>query len=189
MKIYTATGDKGRTSLFSGERIAKDDIRIEAYGAVDELNAAVGALMAAMPEAPQQEELLSQLVHIQSDLFRVGAWLATTPDSPSTAHLVPMTTDNWQRLESQIDAMQTELEALNSFILPGGHLSAGLAHPARTVCRRAERRTVALTALSDTKSENLENILIYLNRLSDYLFVMARYCNHLAGVPEIPWHE
>ena len=186
MKIYTATGDRGRTSLFSGERIAKDDIRIEAYGAVDELNAAVGALMAVVPEAAQQKDLLSQLAHIQSDLFRVGAWLATTPDSPSTAHLVPMTADNWQRLESQIDAMQTELETLNSFILPGGHLSAGWAHMARAVCRRAERRAVALV---DAKSGNLDNILIYLNRLSDYFFVMARYCNHLAGVPEIQWHE
>jgi cob(I)alamin adenosyltransferase len=188
MKIYTATGDKGRTSLFSGERIAKDDARIEAYGAVDELNAIVGAVMAALPEAPQSAELHGQLSQVQSDLFQVGAWLATTPDSPSTAHLPPMTSDSWQRLEMLIDAIQSELGELNAFILPGGHPSAGWAHMARTACRRAERRAVALAGSSDTRPVSVENILAYMNRLSDYFFVLARYCNHLAGVEEITWH-
>lgn len=188
MKIYTATGDRGKTSLFSGERIAKDDARIEAYGAVDELNAIIGALMAALPETPQKAELHGQLSRIQSDLFQVGAWLATVPDSPSTAHLPPMTSESWQRLEKRIDEIQSELIPLNAFILPGGHPSAGWAHVARTVCRRAERRAAALVAVSGTGAASMENILVYMNRLSDYFFVLARYCNHLAGVEEITWH-
>jgi cob(I)alamin adenosyltransferase len=148
MKIYTATSDKGRTSLFSGERIAKDDARIEACGAVDELNAITGALMAILPETRQKSELHDQLSRIQSDLFRVGAWLATTPDSPSTSHLSPITSESWQHLEKLIDEIQSELSPLNAFILPGGHPSAGWAHMARTVCRRAERRAVSLAASS-----------------------------------------
>jgi cob(I)alamin adenosyltransferase len=188
MKIYTATGDKGTTSLFSGERIAKDDLRIEAYGAVDELNAIVGLLMAALPEIPQKDDLQGELFQIQSDLFHVGAWLATTFDSPSTDHLQPVTSESWRRLEKQIDAIQSKLNALNAFILPGGHFSAGWAHMARTVCRRAERRAVSLAAASGTRHTSVENLLVYMNRLSDYFFVLARYCNHLAGVEEITWH-
>ena len=119
MKIYTGTGDGGKTSLFSGERIPKDDARIEAYGAVDELNAIVGALMAALPATPQRKDLHHQLAQIQSDLFHVGAWLATTPDSPSAAHLTPFADDRAHRLEKHVDAIQVELEELNAFILPG----------------------------------------------------------------------
>jgi cob(I)alamin adenosyltransferase len=188
MKIYTATGDKGRTSLFSGERIAKDDLRIEAYGAVDELNAIVGMLMTVLSETPQKEALHDALSLIQSDLFHVGAWLATTFDSPATGHLPQITSGSWKRLESQIDAIQKELSALNAFILPGGHFSAGWAHVARTVCRRAERRAVSLAASSGTRPASVENLLVYMNRLSDYFFVLARYCNHLAGIEEITWH-
>lgn len=188
MKIYTATGDRGRTSLFSGERIAKDDARIEAYGAVDELNAIIGALMAVLPETRQKPELQGQLSRIQSDLFQVGAWLATTPDSPSMSHLSPMTSESWQRLEKLIDKIQSELSPLNAFILPGGHTSAGWAHMARTVCRRAERRAVSLAAASGKRPASMDNLLVYLNRLSDYFFVLARYCNHLACVEEITWH-
>jgi cob(I)alamin adenosyltransferase len=189
MKIYTGTGDGGRTSLFSGERIAKDDARIEAYGAVDELNAVVGALLAALPDAPQGLDIRAQLVQIQSDLFHVGAWLATTPDSPSTARLTPLTDDCGRRLESQIDAMQAELPELDAFILPGGHPSAGWAHIARTVCRRAERRAVTLAGSQGSSSGSSENLLTYLNRLSDYFFVLARYCNHLAGVKDVLWRK
>ena len=188
MKIYTATGDRGRTSLFSGERIAKNDARIEAYGAVDELNAIIGALMAALPDTRQKSGLCDQLSRIQSDLFQVGAWLATTPDSPSTSHLPPMTSESWQHLEQLIDAIQSGLSPLNTFILPGGHPSAGWAHMARTVCRRAERRAVSLAAASDKRPASIENLLVYLNRLSDYFFVLARYCNQLAGVKEIIWN-
>jgi cob(I)alamin adenosyltransferase len=188
MKIYTATGDKGRTSLFSGERIVKDDARIEAYGAVDELNAIIGALIGALTETHKKAGLHGQLTRIQGDLFQVGAWLATRPDSPSTAHLPPMASDGWQRLEKQIDAIQSELENLSAFILPGGHPSASWAHIARTVCRRAERRVVTLAGEPGTISASVKNILIYMNRLSDYFFVLARYCNLLAGVKEITWH-
>ena len=188
MKIYTATGDKGKTSLFSGERIAKDDLRIEAYGAVDELNAIVGILMAALPEFPQKDDLKGELSQIQSDLFQVGAWMATSFDSPSMDHLQPVTAESWRRLEKHIDAIQSKLSELNAFILPGGHFSAGWAHMARTVCRRAERRAVSLAATSGTRPASMDNLLVYMNRLSDYFFVLARYCNHLTGVEEITWH-
>jgi cob(I)alamin adenosyltransferase len=188
MKIYTATGDRGKTSLFSGERIGKDDARIESYGAVDELNAIVGALITALPKAPKRAEMQGQLEQIQSDLFQVGAWLATTPESSSAAHLLPLTPDSWRRIEKLIDAIQMELGELNAFILPGGSPSAAWAHLARTVCRRVERRVVALNAAGGTKSANMENLLVYLNRLSDYFFMLARHCNHLAGVREIIWH-
>lgn len=187
MKIYTGTGDSGRTSLFSGERILKNDARIEAYGVVDELNAIVGALMAALPEGPQKSTVRAQLSQIQSDLFHVGAWLATTTESPSAAHLTPLTAEHVQRLENQVDGMQDELEELRSFILPGGHASAGWAHMARTVCRRAERRAVTLTAAQSGSSDQMESVLVYLNRLSDYFFVLARYCNHLAGIEDDVW--
>ena len=187
MKIYTGTGDGGRTSLFSGERIPKDDARIEAYGAVDELNAIVGALNANLPDCPEKDEFEAQLSRIQSDLFHIGAWLATTPTSPSTAHLVPFAPEQGERLEKQMDAMQDRMDPLHAFILPGGHSSAAWAHMARTVCRRAERRAVALAASLPESSATTENILIYLNRLSDYFFVAARYCNHLAGVSDMIW--
>ena len=188
MKIYTGTGDGGKTSLFSGERIRKDDARIEAYGAVDELNAIVGALMTALPEDPQKSDIYQQLFQIQSDLFHVGAWLATTPDSSSSTRLPPFANDRAQRLEEQVDEIQARLEELNAFILPGGHISAGWAHMARTVCRRAERRAVSLAASNDTIPASVENMLVYLNRLSDYFFVLARYCNRLAGIKDIIWH-
>ncbi len=187
MKIYTGTGDSGKTSLFSGERIPKNHARIEAYGAVDELNAIVGALMAALPRCPQKSQLKAQLAQIQSDLFHAGAWLATTPESPSTAQLTPLTANQGQRLEKQMDAMQDQLDELKAFVMPGGHPSAAVAHMARTVCRRAERRAVALAAAQTAKSENTENLLVYLNRLSDYFFVAARYCNHIAGVKDEIW--
>ena len=187
MKIYTGTGDSGKTSLFSGERILKDHARIEAYGAVDELNAVVGTLTASLPESPEKNEIRSQLDRIQSDLFHVGAWLATTPESPSAARLTPMTATRSQWLEKLMDRMQDGLAELRSFILPGGHPSAGWAHMARTVCRRAERRAVALAAAQSSISEPMENVLVYLNRLSDYFFVLARYCNHLAGIEDIVW--
>ncbi len=187
MKVYTGTGDGGRTSLFSGERIEKSDPRIDAYGDLDELNAVVGAVVAALPHHPESGQLRTQLVTIQSDLFRLGALLATSPDSPAAAHLSPMTVEHHQRLEDQIDAMDARLEALNCFIIPGGHPSAAGAHVARTVCRRVERRVVKLTSSQSVIREGLEEMLVYLNRLSDYFFVLARYCNHLAGVADEPW--
>ncbi len=187
MKVYTGTGDSGKTSLFSGERIAKDNIRIEAYGTVDELNSLVGGISATLPGSDTVEEIKVQLLRIQSDLFTLGAWLATTPDSPTTAHLTPWTEEFSKRLESEIDAMQSEMDELRSFILPGGHPAAAWAHVARTVCRRAERRIVALGVDESAEEGYFENIEKYINRLSDYFFVLARYCNHVTGTKEAVW--
>lgn len=187
MKIYTGTGDNGKTSLFSGERIVKNDDRIEAYGAVDELNAIIGAVTASLPASPDTDTVRTQLSRIQADLFRAGAWLATTADSPSMAHLQSLNQTDSRRLEEQLDQMQSELPRLTTFILPGGHPSAAWSHVARTVCRRAERRIVALVAQNNLAESDVNNQLTYINRLSDYLFVLARYCNHLAGVDDQIW--
>lgn len=204
MRIYTGGGDRGRTSLFSGERVAKCDARIEAYGDLDELNSALGGLAAALP--PGDRELPGEIERIQSDLLQAGAWLATTPGSPAQAALLEVTHHLIDGLEQAIDRMDAGLEPLRGFILPGGHPSACQAHVARTVCRRAERRLVALqgalfaghpaaeagevpepSAGERQAREQHERIVVYLNRLSDYLFVLARRCNQLAGVAERPW--
>ncbi|MDR3631811.1 MAG: cob(I)yrinic acid a,c-diamide adenosyltransferase [Desulfocapsaceae bacterium] len=187
MKIYTGTGDRGKTSLFSGERISKNDSRIEAYGVVDELNAIIGAIAASIPEGQGSDAIAGQLIQIQKDLFRVGALLATTADSTSMAHLHPMQEEDGRWLEKQVDMLQASLPELTSFILPGGHISASWAHVARTVCRRAERRIVTLLEVSAQDDDQAKNLLTYINRLSDYLFVLARYCNHLAGVDDQIW--
>ncbi len=187
MKVYTGTGDGGRTSLFSGERIAKNNIRIEAYGTVDELSSLVGGIVSTFPEVETVQDVKAQLQHIQSDLFTLGAWLATTPDSPTISHLTPWSEEYSKRLETEIDAMQDELEDLKSFILPGGHPAAAWAHLARTVCRRAERRIVTLGAEEVFEAATFENIEKYINRLSDYFFVLARYCNHVSRTPETVW--
>ena len=188
MKVYTGTGDQGRTSLFSGERVAKNNDRIAAYGAVDELNAVVGAMVAALPAADGGQKVKVQLVRIQSDLFHVGAWLATTPQAPAAEHLAPFTNAYPQWIEAQIDAMEVHLQPLNGFILPGGHPSAAWAHVARTVCRRAERHVVGLAEQNALAFEGAQQLLVYLNRLSDYFFVLARHCNLLAGVKDELWH-
>jgi len=208
MRIYTGGGDRGRTSLFSGERVAKHDRRIEAYGDLDELNSVLGALAAALGDAPAggPAELGSEIERIQSDLLQAGAWLATTPGSTAQASLLEVTPHLIAGLEAAIDRMDAELEPLHGFILPGGSPSACWAHVARTVCRRAERRVVGLvdavhgahpapelgevpapTPADRQAREQLGLIVIYLNRLSDYLFVLARHCNRRAGVPDRPW--
>lgn len=187
MKVYTGTGDGGKTSLFSGERIAKSDARIDAYGDVDELNAVVGSVAAALPDHPEAKALEQQLTQIQVDLFQMGALLATAPDSPSADSLKPLSDEHSRRLEHQIDAMQSKLSTLNAFILPGGHPAAAGAHVARTVCRRVERRVVLLAGADQLIKMGLEEMLVYINRLSDYFFVLARYCNHLAGVEDVLW--
>jgi cob(I)alamin adenosyltransferase len=204
MRIYTGGGDRGRTSLFSGERVTKHDARIETYGELDELNSVLGALAAALPSG--QGELESEIERVQSDLLQAGAWLATTPDSPAQASLLEMTPHQIAGLEAAIDRMDAALDPLRGFILPGGCVSAGWAHVARTVCRRTERRVVALadafaspppaaelgevpapTERIQQARDQLGLIVVYLNRLSDYLFVLARHCNRLAGVPDRPW--
>ncbi len=183
MKIYTGAGDRGKTSLFSGERVPKSHRRIEAYGDVDELNATLGMLIASL--APACGELAQPLHDIQSNLFHVGAWLATTPDSPAIADLQAIGQEQIQALEAAIDRLTEHLPPINNFILPGGHPAAAWAHLARTVCRRAERHVVRLA--DESGREPLNGVLVYLNRLSDYLFTLARYCNHRLDVAETTW--
>ena len=187
MTIYTRTGDKGKTGLFSGERIAKDDARIEAYGSVDELNSILGALISVLPQ--DRHELIDMLKRIQGDLFNVGAWMATSPDAPSARQLQTIEESRVDALERQIDALQADMPALTHFILPGGHPTAAWAHIARSVCRRAERHAVHLYGGDqETHATRVdEAILRYLNRLSDYLFVLARFCNFIHDVKDIEW--
>ena len=187
MTIYTRTGDKGKTGLFSGERVAKDDERIEAYGSVDELNSILGALAAALP--PERHDLVHTLQGIQADLFAAGAWMAITPGSPSAKQLAPLEAGRVEALEAGIDALQETLPPLTRFILPGGHASAAWAHVARSVCRRAERQAVRLFSHGHEAyaAGVYGEILRYLNRLSDYLFVVARYCNAIQGEKDVEW--
>lgn len=179
MKIYTKTGDTGETGLFGGPRVRKDDPRIEAYGTVDELNSVLG--MARCEEVPTAIDVL--LGQIQNELFSVGAELATRTPGPSSVPTIHA--PQIEALEQAIDKFEEQLEPLRQFILPGGTKAASVLHLARTVCRRAERQVVTLAA---TPGETVSNdLVIYLNRLSDLLFVLARATNHSAGCPDIPW--
>ena len=176
-RIYTKTGDDGTTGLFGGARLPKDDIRIEAYGTVDELNSVIGWLQAVQ----SHHDLNLFLQNIQSRLFTVGSNLASDPDKEMiTPDLLQ---EDISLIEKSIDAMQEELPPLKHFILPGGSLSISAAHLARTVCRRAERRCVALSHISSVDPL----ILLYLNRLSDYFFVLARWFGKEENVEEIKW--
>ena len=181
MNIYTRTGDRGQTGLFGGGRVAKSDPRVEAYGDVDELNAALG-LARAIELMPRVDEVL---VPLQRDLFAIGALLATPDPVKMREQLAKARLDEGRvaELEAAIDAGEAELEPLRAFILPGGTPKAAALHVARTVCRRAERRVVALTA----SVEIPELVVMYLNRLSDLLFVLARVANRRAGAGEVTW--
>jgi cob(I)alamin adenosyltransferase len=189
MKIYTGTGDRGKTSLFSGERVSKSNERIEAYGDLDELNSIIGALVSNLPS--DHEDQIGELQQIQADIFMIGAWLATTANSPAVDSLEPIEEKQIVFLENAIDRLENLLPDLKSFILPGGHISAAWAHVARSVCRRTERHTVRVLESSgaDETAEQLKRALVYLNRLSDYLFVLARECNRLHGLSDIPWKK
>jgi cob(I)alamin adenosyltransferase len=178
MKIYTRTGDAGSTGLFGGPRVSKDDDRIEAYGTVDELNAAIG--MARSAGLASQLDL--QLSQIQSELFSIGAELATP--NPDQHQMRIITQDHAERLEQWIDEHEQGLPPLKQFILPAGDGGASHLHLARAICRRAERRLVTLLRSETGLSQDL---LIYLNRLSDLLFVLTRVANRDAGVDEVPW--
>jgi cob(I)alamin adenosyltransferase len=181
MKIYTKTGDAGDTGLFGGGRVPKDDVRVEAYGDVDELNAVLGVVRATNP-LPRIDDLL---LSIQRDLFSIGALLATPDRAKMEQHLSKANLDEKRigELERAIDACDVELQPLKSFILPGGDEKAAALHFARTVCRRAERRVVTLGR--DTEIPAL--VVIYLNRLSDLLFTLARLANSIAGNGEEVW--
>ena len=178
-KIYTKTGDDGTTGLFGGGRIPKDSARIEAYGTVDELNSTIG-MAAAEAETHWLNDLLQ---HIQQSLFVMGADLATPLDARSNYSIPRIDERDVKSLELAIDENEAELPLLKRFILPGGSKLAAHLHYARTVCRRAERLLVHLSREQEIGSSDL----IYLNRLSDLLFVLARRANQLASVPDVEW--
>lgn len=183
MKIYTGTGDSGETGLYGGARIGKDAVRVEAYGTVDEANAALGIA----GHYVRDPEIRALLIRLQGELFEVGADLAT-PLARATAgkSLVPRIEPRHAvALENLIDRFEAELTPLRQFILPGGTEGAAYLHGARVVLRRAERRTVALRH-AESDEVNVE-VLRYLNRLADLLFVLARAENHRAGVADVPW--
>lgn len=189
MKVYTGGGDKGKTSLFSGERVNKHSHRIDAYGDLDELNSVIGALLAALPE--NCVETAAQLDTIQAKLFQASAWFATLPDSPATKYLDDFPEQFTTELEHDIDTISGQLPPLKKFILPAGHQAASWAHIARTVCRRCERKASGLIEEEPalTAESAIKNILVYLNRLSDYFFVVARYINKVSDTPEKVWEK
>lgn len=178
MKIYTKTGDKGDTSLFGGQRVPKDALRIEAYGTVDELNSVLGIVRADNGD----QEIDAILEHVQNELFELGADLAT-PRSLEKRQVKRIEMKDVQELERILDGLEGHLKPLRKFILPGGSPVAARVHFARTVCRRAERIIVRLSRNEDIG----EAVIIYLNRLSDLLFVLARYSNHKANIAEVKW--
>lgn len=181
MKIYTKTGDRGTTQLLGGERVSKSHALVNAYGTLDELNSHLGFCISMM-STPEFEGLKQELEKVQHDLFTIGSHLACS--DPSFASLLPQfSTERIHGLENWIDQMQSQLPELKNFILPGGHPAASAAHLARTVCRRAERELVCL------QQDSFLTYLAFLNRLSDALFVVGRYSNHLANHADILWQK
>lgn len=181
MKIYTKTGDAGETGLFGGNRVSKTDPRVEAYGTVDELNASLGLARAFAHDL----QVTRTLADLQNALFEVGADLATPHGAKARSRVDPIDAEDVAGVEASIDAYQQELAALESFILPAGNPCAAAIHVARSVCRRAERRVVGLAADHEVNPK----VQVYLNRVSDLLFVLARIVNMRAGVSEDPWRK
>ena len=185
MKIYTKTGDKGKTSLFGGTRVPKYHLRIEAYGTVDELNSYIGLIRDQKMDSHNTKILLK----IQNELFTLGSMLATPPEKEilksgkERLNIPKITEESIELLEKEIDKMNESLPPMSNFILPGGHTTVSFCHITRCICRRAERIT---TLLNDESTIN-PNILMYLNRLSDYLFVLARKLTIDNEAQEIPW--
>lgn len=177
--LYTRTGDKGTTSLVGGERVSKTSIRLESYGTVDEFSSFLGDIL-SQPDC--EEEVKGQLLKIQNTLFDAGSYLATDPNGE---YKTPpgVTDEDITELEGWIDALDEQTPRIRSFVLPGGSPLSAKAHVARTVCRRAER---AILRLAETEPVD-ETVIRYVNRLSDYLFILARYFNFMAGVEEITW--
>jgi cob(I)alamin adenosyltransferase len=180
IKIYTKTGDKGKTSLIGGTKVPKSHLRIEAYGTVDELNSHIGLCR----DLVQDEKTRTMLTEIQDRLFTIGSSLACDPIKEPRMRLPDLRDADVKLLEQEIDRMSEELPPMQSFILPGGHTTVSHMHIARCVCRRAERCCVRL----ELESLEVEGILLkYLNRLSDYLFVLSRYFTMLLKAEEVPW--
>lgn len=180
IKIYTKTGDKGKTSLIGGTKVPKSDLRIECYGTVDELNSYLGLV----GDLVSDEHSKSTLKEIQDRLFTIGSSLACDPVKEPLMKIPDLKEQDIDVLEKEIDAMSDKLPPMKNFILPGGHVAVSTTHVARCVCRRAERLCVDMQE-HEMSIEPL--IIIYLNRLSDYLFILARYIAHLLNVEEIPW--
>jgi len=185
MKIYTKTGDQGETSLFGGTRVKKYHIRIEAYGTIDELNSYIGLVR----DQKIDQEAFNSLIKVQNDLFTLGAMLATPPEKEKLKSgaerlkISKISKIDIEFLETAIDSMNENLPEMTNFILPGGHPTVSFCHIARSICRRAERITVQLNQIEPIN----ENIIIYLNRLSDFLFVMARKLTKENKAEEIQW--
>lgn len=200
-KLYTRTGDAGTTSLVGGERVKKNCPRLEAYGTIDELSSAIG-LIAADPKCTS--EVRGQLLAIQNELFNIGSYLACDNTPAKPAIIKWHCADKIAQLESWIDALDDQTPPVNAFILPGGCKTAAKAHLARTICRRVERALFSLAdtlATEDAEKPSVEaetfrgdfepidpNVTTYINRLSDYLFILARYLNFQQGISEIVWH-
>lgn len=180
MKIYTKTGDQGTTSLIGGTKVPKSHLRIEAYGTIDELNSYLGLIRDLIPH----QHTIALIGEIQDRLFTIGSSLACDPIKEPRMRLPDLHKEDIELLEKEIDAMNEELEPMKSFILPGGHVTVSHIHIARCVCRRAERACVRLE-LESLEVEPL--VLQYLNRLSDYLFILGRFAAKMLGAPEIPW--
>jgi cob(I)alamin adenosyltransferase len=179
-KIYTKTGDKGQTSLIGGTKVPKSHLRIESYGTIDELNSHIGLCIDSMNDIPSQ----TLLREIQDRLFTIGSSLACDPDKEPRMKIPDLKPEDISLLESEMDKMDEVLPVMKSFILPGGHIAVSQVHIARCVCRRAERICVHM------QQENLfvdDLVIQYLNRLSDFLFMLARYTGHQLGIEEIPW--
>jgi cob(I)alamin adenosyltransferase len=180
MKIYTKTGDKGKTSLIGGTKVYKSDPRIEAYGTVDELNSFIGLCLDHL----KSHNINNVLPEVQDRLFTIGSALACDPEKETKLKIPDLHEADIELLEKEIDKMNEVLPTIKSFILPGGHVAVATLHVARTVCRRAERCCVKM----QKKELEVESLIIkYLNRLSDYLFVLARFVAHKLGAEEIPW--
>ena len=180
MKIYTKTGDKGKTSLIGGIKVYKSDLRIESYGTVDELNSFVGLCLDHL----KSHNITNVLAEIQDRLFTIGSALACDPEKETKLKIPDLHEADVELLEKEIDKMNEVLPVMKSFILPGGHVAVSTLHVARCVCRRAERCCVRM----QKKEMEVESLIIkYLNRLSDYLFVLARFAAHELNVAEIPW--
>ncbi len=182
MKIYTKTGDKGMTSLFGGQRVWKDNLRIDAYGSVDETNTFLGLALSEITD----ERLRKTLTQIQSNLFVVGSDLASPLNNDKPNQKIPRVNQDFiDKAENEIDFYNDKLPELKHFILPGGTKGAAFLHAARTVCRRAERIVITLS-----REENIGNFIsVYLNRLSDLLFVLARYENFVRNTPDVEWEN
>lgn len=179
--VYTGTGDQGQTSLVGGERVSKTDLRLEAYGTVDELNSFIGVLIATCAPSPDTELLL----YVQNKLFTIGSYLATDPSFTAFRKESLLSEEASQKLERRMDELDEKLPRINNFILPGGSSCAAAAHVCRTVCRRAER---AILRVAESHEVD-DKILRFMNRLSDYLFVFSRACNINTGHNEVFWDK